>query len=92
MPQFYEDVSVGAAATDWQDSEKVEIGFVSDNIILHFHSGTGPVEISFDGKNVHGELNGAGEITTLEMPGLRTDSVWFRGTGNEEVQIFAWAK
>ena len=92
MASFYEKISVPAAATDWQATEKNEIGFVSDHMTLNFVSGTGPVEISFNGKDVHGELNSSGEISTLELFGWKTNEIWLRGVGDEEVQVFAWAK
>lgn len=91
MPAYYKKVAVEAAAAAWEPDDQEEIGFVCDNMTLNFVSGTGPVEISFDAKNVHGELNSSGEITTLELPGWQTREIWLRGVGDEEVQVFAWA-
>lgn len=88
---FYQAVSVTAKGTTWKDSEKKEFDFMAEKITVHFVSGTGPVEISFNGHDLHGELGG-GKLTTLELHDMMASGIWVRGAGDEVLQVWAWAK
>ena len=88
---FYEQVSVGTKAAKWQDSEKQSLGFTAEYLRFHMLTGTGPVEISLDGQNVHAEFGATGYESSVEFKDAETSEIWIRGVGDETIQVTAWS-
>lgn len=89
---YYESVSVPVKGTTWKDTERKNFAFTAENVTLNFVSGTGPVEVSFNGTDLHAELGGTGQPQFIEFFNLLTSEIWIRGVGDEVLQVFAWAK
>lgn len=88
---FYDKITVEAKGTKWADAEKQNLGLTSNNVILSFVSGTGPVEFSFNGTDLHGEIGASGQPDSITLNAYKTNEIWLRGAvGDEEVQIWAW--
>ena len=88
---FYKSVSVPTEnAAGWQVTERDKFGGQVRNVFLHFVSGTGPVEVSFTGQALHGEIGGA-KPDDLKIEGMPVSEVWLRSAnGDEVVQVWAW--
>lgn len=89
---FYDSVSVEVAGASWADAEKQDFTFPANTLIINFVSGTGPVQFSLDGQNLHGEIGGVGQPDSISMTfrDFGVSNVWIRGAGDEDVQVWAW--
>lgn len=88
---FYESISVTAKdAAGWQAAQRFSFSGKARNVFVHVESGTGPVEISFTGQALHGEL-GASKPDDLVMEDFPVSEIWLRSTNADEVvQVWAW--
>lgn len=94
MPFIYDKITIPAGSGDFLDAAKMDFGFVAENVVVHFVSGAGIAEYSFDGKNAHGEAASAtAELLTNLFRGIMSSAIWVHGSGagGQVVQVFAWA-
>lgn len=66
----------------------VFIPFSTYTVTLHLESG-GPVEYSFNGNNLHGDMTTGEASAALTFENRVVSKIWFRGAG--VVRVEAWA-
>ena len=87
---YYQVVTVDS--TTFPETPQVAFGFNSQGIIL-LNRGTGTVEYSFDGVNVHGDLNPADATVGVAFDDRVESKVFFRAASTPQtVRVEAWAK
>lgn len=90
LSNFFEQVSVIVTAYD--ETKKLEFGFIPERIIVTFVSGTGPVFFSFNGDEDHGVVGSSPFVTDRDLYPISRNEIWLKGTaGDEIVQVTAWA-
>lgn len=90
---WYKKITVPEDAADgkWKSSEKESFGGRARNVLVEFISGTGPVEISFTGLQLHGEIGDTGQVTQLFLSDFPASEIFVRSpVGGEVVQVWAW--
>lgn len=90
MSQFNYFEVITVDVTDFPEAPQVAFGFNSQGIIL-LNRGTGVVEYSFDGVNVHGDLNPDDASVGAAFDGRVESKIFFRAASTETVRVEAWA-
>lgn len=87
---YYEVITVDS--TSFPETPRVSSGFNSRGIIL-LNRGTATVEYSFDGADVHGDLNPADSTVGVAFDDRVESKVFFRAASTPQtVRVEAWAK
>jgi len=87
----YFDV-VSVADTNFPAEPQVNFGFNSQGFIL-LNRGSATVEYSFDGENVHGDLNPTDATVGVAFDGRVECKIFFRAASTPQtVRVEAWAK
>jgi len=90
---FFQKVSVSQGGTAFATNADIIITFTSQEVMF-VNLGTGTVEYSFNGFNVHGELNSANVTANLTFENRVIAKIWFRvqtgSSGPITVSVQAW--
>ena len=71
-------------------SPQAKFGFMSDGITL-LNRGSYVIEYSFDGTNVHGDLDPSDASISMTFEGRVESAIWFRAVGGfGDVRAEAW--
>lgn len=91
--QAYKRITVVIEPVDglWKLTHKNTFGGVCRNLLVEVETAAATVEISFNGKDLHGEIGGTGQLTQLLMKGFPVSEIWLRSAaGGEVIQVWAW--
>jgi hypothetical protein len=87
---FYQKIAVTASGS-FSTNCDIVIPFSTQQLNLSLES-TGVIEYSFNGNNIHGQMDSTKNSANLQFPDRVVSKIWFRlvsGTGT--VRVEAWA-
>lgn len=95
MPDFYQSVDVQAANAFTDATALVSFGFEATSQVL-LNGSDIPVEVSFDGVNVHATLRTTGPSVTISWSDHLRKALYLRragaGAGAKLVDVFAYTR
>lgn len=77
--------------TNFPPVPQIDFGFGSQGFIL-LNRGDETVEYSFDGVNVHGDLNPNDATSGMAFDDRSESKIFFRAPSSQLVRVEAWAK
>ena len=85
-------VSPVSASSTYNDTQKIEFGFMAHRISLHYRSGTNPVNFSINGSDTTVQLgDDTNLIQSYEIVEPTTELWYMGGAGDEVIEIMASA-
>lgn len=86
----FENVSVTAAT--FPSEPQFVINFKGQEGLLMVLKSGGPIEYSFNGNTIHGELEFGTDLSQVQFDHRRVSHIWFRTNGGSGVvAVHAWA-
>lgn len=92
MSQYHYFLKPTVTNTSFANSTYYYFGFVTSGIKLYLESG-GPVQYSFDGVNVDGDMTTGQSSATLNLDNISESGIYLRVTsGSAVVRVEAWSR
>lgn len=85
---YFNNFTVTASSAAFNTDADIIITFPTYTVTFMVASGVGPIQYSFNGNTVHGDLNGTGPNNILLFQNRVISKIWFKGTG--AVRVEAW--